>query len=247
MVTDLDHPTVPWDQSAEKTKMLIALREGRIPLAARDEAGRRTTDLDKIWTTHCPNYSRKKLSQRLTVLRKAVLGELQPQGFKEPQKWENSKAYQLLEEDIRHGRVTIEPQNPQDWETIYLMRPEYAAFDHTKFAKRLQGLRKCAGKFSSRASEDTRRLDAFVVCHQVSLFSHKGYEQWQGSDAQKMAWLDISENKHLTMRKRDLYGSRREYYLNFPLKAFRDFIKQEVRTGKWKHTLAIKGKQYKAS
>jgi hypothetical protein len=104
-----------------------------------------------------------------------------------------------------------------------------------------------AGKSASRASEDEERFEAFVARHDVSLFSHKGYEQWQGSDAQKLARLDIGENKHNTMRKRDLYGSRPEYYLHFPLKAFRDFVKQEIRTGKWKHTLAVKGKQFKAS
>jgi hypothetical protein len=37
------------------------------------------------------------------------------------------------------------------------------------------------------------------------------------------------------------------HYERFRLKAFRNFVKQEVRTGKWKHTLAVKGKQFKAS
>jgi hypothetical protein len=35
--------------------------------------------------------------------------------------------------------------------------------------------------------------------------------------------------------------------VHIPLKAFRDFVNQETRTGKWKHTLAVKGKQFKAS
>jgi hypothetical protein len=67
-----------------------------------------------------------------------------------------------------------------------------------------------------------------IASHDISLFSHKGYVQWQGSDAQELLLLDIETNKHVTMRKRDLYGSRPEYYNHFPLKAFRDFLNQEV-------------------
>jgi hypothetical protein len=100
MATDVDHPTIPWDQSAEKTIMIIALREGKIPLSAKDPGGQRTTDLENVWNTYCPSYSRKKLPRRLLALRKVVLGEMKQHGFKEPRKWENSKAYRLLEEEI---------------------------------------------------------------------------------------------------------------------------------------------------
>ena len=130
---------------------------------------------------------------------------------------------------------------------IYLMRPEYALFDHRKFGKRLEALRKSAGISSSRAEEDEKRFEAFACRHTVSLLSHKGYEQWQGSEAQKLLRIDMDQKKHHTMRIRDLYGSRPEFYNHFPLKPFRDFVHQEVRTGKWKHTLAVKGKQFKAS
>ena len=223
--------------------MIVALRDGQIPLKIKDSQGRRTTDLELVWGTWCPNYSRKKFSTRLAALRKMVEEEMQPTGFKEPRRWENSAAYRLLEQDIRHGLV----QDDSDFEMVYLMRPEYAIFDHTKFKKRLKSLQKSAGKLLSRAEMDETRFEAFVSKHTISLFSHKGYIQWQGSEAQKKLQNDISNNKHCTMRKQDLYGSRAEYYEHFPLKAFRDFVKQEVRTGKWKHTLAVKGKQFKAS
>jgi hypothetical protein len=231
-MTDVDHPTIPWEQSADRTQMIIALRDGRIPLTTKDSENRRTTDLDLVWRTWCPNYSRKKLSRRLTALRKVVVGELQPNGFREPRKWENSAAYKLLEHDIRYGIV---------------MRPEYALFDHQKFGKRLDALRQSAGRSATRASEDEKRFQAFASRHTVSPYSHKGYEQWQGSDAQKLLRVDMNQKKNCTMRMRDLYGSRPEYYNHFPLKPFRDFVHQEVRTGKWRHTLAVKGKQFKAS
>ena len=127
------------------------------------------------------------------------------------------------------------------------MRPEYALFDHKKFEKRLETLRNRAGESTSRSQDDESRFEAFVARHEVSLFSHKGYEQWQGSNAQQLLLLDLENKKHVTMRKRDLYGSRCEYYDHYPLKAFRDFLNQEVQTAKWKHTLEVKGKQFKAS
>jgi hypothetical protein len=61
MATDVDHPTIPWDQSAEKTIMIIALREGKIPLSAKkDQGGLRTTDLENVWNTYCPSYLENK-------------------------------------------------------------------------------------------------------------------------------------------------------------------------------------------
>lgn len=247
-MTDIDGPAITWDQSADRTRMIIALREGQIPLKAKDPDGRRTTDVDHVWRSWCPNYSRVKLPRRLAALRKIVTGELQPNGFKEPRKWENSAAYKLLEEDIRNGVVDVRPNTTkEDIDMVYLMRPEYAAFDHQKFGKRLEALQKSAGKSASRAQEDEKSFEAFVSFNTVSLFSRKGYEQWQGSDAQKKMLEDIAANKHLKMRKRDLYGSCPEYYDHFTLKAFRDFLKQEIRTGKWRHTLAVKGKNFKAS
>lgn len=133
-----------------------------------------------------------KLPRRLAALRKIVTGELQPNGFKEPRKWENSTAYKLLEEDIRNGGVVDQHDGPanteDDVDMVYLMRPEYAAFDHKKFGKRLEALRKSAGRSASRAQqEDEKSFEAFVAFNTtVSLFSRKGYVQWQGSgDAKK--------------------------------------------------------------
>jgi hypothetical protein len=43
------------------------------------------------------------------------------------------------------------------------------------------------------------------------------------------------------MIRMDLYGSRPEYYENFPLDAFRDKVNQEIRTAKYLYTLKIRG------
>jgi hypothetical protein len=247
VLTDIDHPTIAWSESAEKTRILIALRNGDIPRKGRDENGNSTMPLDEVWTLYCPGYSRKKLSGRLGALRKIVDREMTPSGFKEPGKWKKSEAHKLLERDIRKGDVLVEEPEGGDWEVVYFMRPEYAKYDHNKFKKRLETLRRAAKEDSSRAAEDEAALDAYLRRHPVSHFSHQGYEQWQGSEAQLVIWEDINEDRHKTMRKRDLYGSRHEYYEHFPLKTFRDNLRQEIKTEKWRHTLEVKGKQFKAS
>ena len=127
------------------------------------------------------------------------------------------------------------------------MRPEYSLFDNKKFEKRLETLRHKAVESNGWSQEDESRFETFLARHEVSLFNHNGYEQWQGSYAQQLLILCLENNKLVTMRKQDLYGSRSEYYDHFPLKNFRDFLDQEVGTAKWRHTLEVKGKQFKAS
>lgn len=49
ILSDFDHPTIPWDHSAEKTRMIMALRDGRIPLDCKDRYGsQETAVLQKI-------------------------------------------------------------------------------------------------------------------------------------------------------------------------------------------------------
>jgi hypothetical protein len=71
--------------------------------------------------------------------------------------------------------------------------------------------------------------------------------QWQGSDAQELLQQDMEKGVHKKMGKKDLWGSRKEYYENFPLDIFRSKVYQETRTAKYVYTLNIKGKQHKAS
>ena len=71
-------------------------------------------------------------------MRKIVSKEREPNGFKEPRRWHNSTVFRLLERDIRDGVVHSAPTNPSDWETIYIMRPEYSLFDNKKFEKGLR-------------------------------------------------------------------------------------------------------------
>jgi len=168
--------------------------------------------------------------------------------FVEPKiKWKRSEAKALLTQDIRDGRV---PPNAKDkngkstmqLRDIYNMRPQYKEYDYAKFSSRLSALRSQINQRDARAMLDQEAFDNYVQKHPVSFFSHKGCIQWQGSEAQRLAREDMEKGVHKTMSRLDWYGSKPECYESFPLDAFRDKVKQEIRTAKHLHTIEIKGK-----
>jgi hypothetical protein len=55
----------------------------------------------------------------------------------------------------------------------------------------------------------------------------------EGSEAVRLLRLDMDEGKHHTMRPRDLYQTRPQYYENYPLTVFRGHIDQEERRRKY--------------
>ena len=161
--------------------------------------------------------------------------------------WKNSKAKQLLYKDIMDGRVPLQAKTADGKSTmslseIYNLRPEFKEYLYTKFSSRLSSLRKTIADNNRRAELDQEAFDNYVEHTEVASFSSKGYIQWQGSDAQKLCQEDIESSFHKSMSRLDLYGSREEYYTNFPLDAFRDKVRQEIRTAKYLHTLKVKGK-----
>ena len=98
-----------------------------------------------------------------------------------------------------------------------------------------------------RCTDDFEAFESFKSNHPTSHFSHQGYIQYQGSDAQELLLKDIEDWLHETLGKKNLWGFRCEYYEQFPLNVFRDKINQEIRTAKYLHTLKVKGKQHRAS
>ena len=161
--------------------------------------------------------------------------------------WKNSRAKALLEKDIKEGRVPLEAtkngRSTMKLRTIYDSRPEFAQYQYSKFSNRLKSLRTTISECSARAALDQEAFDNFQQNHPVpSVFSHKGYIQWQGSEAQRLCREDIANKVHESMSRRELHGSRPEYFENFPLKVFRDKVNQEIRTAKYLHTLKVKGK-----
>jgi len=179
--------------------------------------------------------------------------------FKEPSiKWANSKAKKILYKDIMKGLVPITAKDENGKSTmelkdIYSMHPEYAEYDYEKFSSRLSSLRKTIAVKDARAEADQIAVDLFIKNRDApSLFSSKGYIQWQGSEAQKKVRLIIKEKTFLDENDkfvgyRMIYESDETFHDEFPYKAFRDKFRQEIRTGKYLYTLKIKGKQHKAS
>jgi hypothetical protein len=136
------------------------------------------------------------------------------------------------------------------------MRVEYAVYDYDKFSRRLAAIRSQIKILETRAQVDQQAFDTFVANHPISLYSQKGYIQWQGSDAQKLLMEDLKNKTHdLTVKGgknkdggyRRLFNSRPEYHEEFPFKDFCDKVRQEIKTAKYLHTLKVKGKQHKAS
>lgn len=151
-------------------------------------------------------------SSWLSKLRKIVQNERSQAGYKETEKWRKLLAKKLLEEDIRAGVFPIDKPIDGDWEMVYFQRPEYAKFDHQKFAEQLQLIRVQEKKASTHASEDKHAFDRFCLFHPVSLFSHYGYKQWQESAAQALAKQDIKDGLDNRLQKQDWYGFHQEFY-----------------------------------
>jgi hypothetical protein len=61
----------------------------------------------------------------------------------------------------------------------------------------------------------------------------RGEPRWEGSEAVRLLRLDMDEGKHHTMRPRDLYQTRPQYYEKYPLTVFRGHIDQEERRRKY--------------
>ena len=163
-------------------------------------------------------------------------------------KWKKSRAKQLLYVAITEGRVPIEAKDGNNKSTmalkdIYSLHPEFRKYKYSKFSSRVSALRKTIKECNGRAILDQEAFDNFVARHPVSKFSHKGYIQWQGSDAQKK-FHELMERGELPVGfdKTEVYSAHGEFYTNFSLSVFRDKVYQEIGTAKYLHTLEIRGK-----
>ncbi|KAG7344864.1 hypothetical protein IV203_032395 [Nitzschia inconspicua] len=177
--------------------------------------------------------------------------EAQSKKFKEPKmKWRKSKAKRILYNARLEGIIPVDDKNFQQMslEDVYSIDPELALYDYSKLKNRLNRLRNKILELDRRADDDLIAFNNYKKNHKPSLFSHKGFIQWQGSSAQEHLWDDLEDYvKDPSMKPMELWKSRPEYMNEFPLDAFRDKIKQEIRTAKYLHTLKERGKQHRAS
>jgi hypothetical protein len=163
--------------------------------------------------------------------------EIETNNFKEPKiKWQKSKAKKDLYNLIMEGVISDDPSDHSTLiEDIYYMSDEFQKYSFEKFEGRLKALRKKIQSLNTRAEEDERAFEIYKKNHAPALFSHKGYIQWQGSESQELLWDDLDEYmKNPDMKPKDLWSREdRPYKDEFPLEAFRDKIKQEIRTAKY--------------
>ena len=162
-------------------------------------------------------------------------------------RWGKSKARKLLCVDIIEGRVPRKAKDDANKSTmklsdIYSLRPEYKQYHYSKFSSRLSSLRKTIAEREARVILDKEAFDDYVSKHPVNYITHKGYIQWQGSDAQELALEDMANNVHNTKKWAVWHGERREFHKHFPLSVFKDKIRQEIKTAKHLHTLEVRGK-----
>ena len=172
--------------------------------------------------------------------------------FKEPRrKWQSSQAKVILYDDLVEGLIPLnENEEEEDDDVIrsyWESREEYQLYDPDLFEGRLKSLRQTIINRQARAREDLEAYQQFSAKHQASLFSKKGYIQWQNSEAQTALLEDMANEMTAHMTKKALYELRPVYHENFSFKTFCDKWTQEIRTEKYLYTLEVQGKNYRAS
>jgi hypothetical protein len=96
------------------------------------------------------------------------------------------------------------------------MHEEYKLYDPKKFSLRLSSLRTQYHECMMRDAMDIGAFDNYRRNHQPSLFSHHGYPEWQGSEAQRLLKIDLEAKKQDSMSKMDLWDSKPEFSEHFP-------------------------------
>jgi hypothetical protein len=66
-------------------------------------------------------------------------------------------------------------------------------------------LRKTIKEANTRAKEDEEAFNNYKQNHQMSAFLHKGYINWQGSDAHVLLLEDMEAGKLEWHRKKELW------------------------------------------
>jgi hypothetical protein len=92
-------------------------------------------------------------------------------------------------------------------EEVSNQRPEFAEFEPGRFFDNLQALRKQIVEkndhTASYSSAHARRI------HPKSMHNNKGELRWEGSERNGF----MIEYKHKSMKPKELYHSRKEYYV----------------------------------
>ena len=162
-------------------------------------------------------------------------------------KWQYSQARRLLVQDINDGIVEFNDDDTptMDLKEIFGMHIEYSEYNFEKFAERLQSIWKKTKGDINRAGEDLEALEDFIQYNEVSYMNKFGMIQWQGSEAQEQAWVDLAEDNIRDFGYRHVFDTNPVYNENFTFQVFKDKIRQEISTKKYLHTLKTRDLQKK--
>jgi hypothetical protein len=116
---------------------------------------------------------------------------------------------------------------------VYLQRTEFTEFAYNNFRSNLRYLRKDIISTRAQDVSDSTALANDRRIHPKKALNHRGEPRWEGSEAERLLRLDMDEEKHRTLKPRELYMTRQQYHDNYPLKVFRGHIDQEERRRKY--------------
>merc|ERR1712087_64982 len=109
-------------------------------------------------------------------------------------------------------------------EDIYSMHAEYSDYLYSEFEERLLNVYESFLKNKTRAIDDHRALEVYMSKHTVSYTNWQGLIQWQGSEAQRLAQIDVDQNVHITLGYRGMFDKRAAYYNEFLFHVFKDKV-----------------------
>jgi hypothetical protein len=155
--------------------------------------------------------------------------EKEASAFKEPKiKWRKSEARKLLERYLIEGKIPVENDGTMSIDDIYKFDIEFLLYDPEKFPGRLASLRSTLKEHQKCAGDDLLAFENYKKNHKPLIFTHQGNLQWQATDSQELRWDDIQAGKLERMLIAQLYESRNEYKSEYPPKAFRKKVEQEI-------------------
>ena len=145
--------------------------------------------------------------------------------------WRSSVVRRLLEQDLLSGAIPLTNAEMPPLE-VYNFRPEFAQIPYDSFPRRLKALRVQCGAKLNRSTVDAAAYNNDRRFDYQATFVALGLPRWDGSDAERLLKIDITNALHEQMAPKELYISRNEYQV-FTLKVFRGHIHQEVKRRKF--------------
>lgn len=133
--------------------------------------------------------------------------------------WRNSRAKELLKQDVLSGLVTADMKPA----VVHEMHEECKEFAKKNFSTNLRNLRAVVDENRARMKGDLEAYEFDRLALAVTFLAEE--VPWHWSEAKGLLKQDMKEGKHLSMDKKELYESRDEYKV-YPLKKFRDHIYQ---------------------